>query len=268
MRQGARDPVSRPVLVFDSGIGGLSVLRHIRAGDPALDLVYAADHAGFPYGGREAEELLAHVVALLGRLIDAHDPCAVVIACNTVSTLVLPALRARFSVPFIGTVPAIKPAAAQTRSGLITVLATAGTVKRDYTFDLIRDFAPEVAVTLQGSAALVRLAEAKLAGEAVADDAIARELAPCFVDRDGTRTDTLVLACTHFPFLLDEFVRLAPWPVGWIDPAPAIARRVSEVLARGLARGEGTTRYVSTWPPARFPESVDAAGRWQPFPAV
>lgn len=267
--------MSGPVLVFDSGVGGLSVLRHIRAQLPDADLLYVADHAGFPYGPRDALELVTHIAALMERLIAAYDPSAVVIACNTASTLVLPPLRSRFAIPFVGTVPAIKPAAARTRSGLVSVLATPGTVRRDYTFDLIRDFAPEVAITLVGAGGLAALAEGVLAGEIISEDALAAEIAPCFVDRDGERTDTVVLACTHFPFLLDHLEALAPWPVQWIDPAPAIARRVVDVvgsLATGHVIGHneaaapqrGSIRYLSTRPPARFPQAYDPKGHWEP----
>lgn len=254
-----------PVLIFDSGIGGLSVLGEVRRQHPLLDLIYVADHAGFPYGGRNAGELVAHVVALMERLIAAHDPRAVVIACNTASTLVLPALRSRFDIPFVGTVPAIKPAAKQTRSNLVSILATPGTVKRDYTFELIRQFAPDVAVTLVGSDQLAALIEATLAGEQIDDAAIRAEIAPCFNDKDGRRTDVVVLACTHYPFLLDAFHRLAPWPVTWIDPAPAISRRLADVLVG--AGGGGKTRYYSTNPPAVFPAGIDAGGIWQAFSA-
>lgn len=254
--------MSRPVLVFDSGVGGLSVLRHIRAQQPALDIVYVADHAGFSYGDWVEAELIAHIVALMGRLIDAHDPRAVVIACNTASTLVLPALREQYRVPFVGTVPAIKPAARETRSGLVSVLATPGTVKRDYTFDLIRQFAPEVKVTLVGARKLSALAEAKLSGAPVSDEAILAEIAPVFVDRDGARTDTVVLACTHYPFLQGDYDRLAPWPVTWIDPAPAIARRLSSLIEDSPA-GQGRTLYLSTKPPAAFPSGFDANGAWE-----
>lgn len=253
--------MSGPVLVFDSGIGGLSVLRHISDGNPDLDIVYVADHAGFSYSDWHEPDLIAHVVALMGRLIETHAPRAVVIACNTASTLVLPALREQYSVPFVGTVPAIKPAAGTTRSGLVSVLATPGTVKRDYTFDLIRQFAPDVAVTLVGATGLSRIAEAKLAGEPIADAAIGTEIAAAFVERSGRRTDTVVLACTHYPFLQDEFERVAPWPVTWIDPAPAIARRLAS-LVEGTPAGQGRVRYLSTKPPAAFPAGFDPAGRW------
>lgn len=260
--------MSGGVLIFDSGIGGLSVLGEVRAQQPGLDLTYVADHAGFPYGPRDAVELVAHIVSLMERLIATHDPRAVVIACNTASTLVLPALRSRFSIPFVGTVPAIKPAAKATRSGLVSVLATPGTVRRDYTFELIRQFAPDIAMTLVGSDHLAEVAEAMLSGGAFDEDAVRAEIAPCFVDRDGKRTDTVVLACTHYPFLLEVFQRLAPWPVDWIDPAPAIARRLADVLGEEIAalNGNGATRYYSTKPPKLFPQGFDAQGRWQAVP--
>ncbi|WP_321502651.1 glutamate racemase [Breoghania sp.] len=253
---------SRPVLIFDSGIGGLSVMRHVRAQEPQLDLVYVADHAGFSYSDWEEAALVGHVVELMGELIARHDPRAVVIACNTASTLVLPALREQFRVPFVGTVPAIKPAAAATRSGLVSVLATPGTVRRDYTFELIRQFAPQIAITLVGAQGLSHLAELALAGEPVSDGDVMREIAPVFVDRDGVRTDTVVLACTHYPFLQAAFERIAPWPVSWIDPAPAIARRLSTLIMDG-PQGRGSTVYFSTRPPATFPSCFDAEGRWE-----
>src|SRR5262249_24770854 len=160
-------------------------------------------------------------------LIAAHGPDIVVIACNTASTLVLPHLRARFAVPFVGTVPAIKPACTASRSRLVSVLGTEATVRREYTRALIRDFGQGCDVALVGSARLAGIAEAALKGLPVDDAAIAGEIAPCFVKTDGRRTDAVVLACTHFPLLLNHLVRLAPWPVDWVDPALAIARRVT-----------------------------------------
>jgi len=240
------------VLVFDSGIGGMSVLRAIQQELPGARFVYVADDAAFPYGDWQADALKDHIVALFGTLLEQHRPDIAVIACNTASTLVLPALRARFDIPFVGTVPAIKPAAEQTRSGLVSVLATPGTVKREYTFDLIKDFAPDVAITLVGSSRLATLCEAYIAGTPVDRDAVAEELAPCFVTKDGRRTDTVVLACTHYPLLLDLFQELAPWPVQWIDPAPAIARRVHHLWdevtegADGMGKdGDSTVSFTS-----------------------
>jgi glutamate racemase len=136
-------------------------------------------------------------------------------------------------VPFVGTVPAIKPACATSETRHVSVLGTKGTVKREYTKALIRDFSQGCEVTLVGSANLASLAEAALSGEEVSDRAILAEIAPCFVgsgETDPARTDTVVLACTHYPLLLDRLVRLAPWPVDWIDPAAAIARRVADLL--------------------------------------
>jgi glutamate racemase len=161
----------------------------------------------------------------------------VVIACNTASTLALPVLRARFPIPFVGTVPAIKPACAQSKTKRVSVLATAATVRRDYTFELIREFAGDCRVTLRGAERLAGFAEDALRGITIDDEAIRAEIDPCFVE-DGARTDTVVLACTHYPLILPLLDRLAPWPVTWIDPAPAIARRASQLLGAEGATSE------------------------------
>jgi glutamate racemase len=226
----ATDPT---ILVFDSGLGGLTVFREVAKVRPDARFVYAADDAFFPYSRHGEADLVARVVALMGELIAEHRPDLIVIACNTASTLVLPQLRGRYQVPFVGTVPAIKPACAASRTRRVSVLGTQATVNREYTKALIRDFANGADITLVGSANLAGLAEAELRGEPVSDQAVAKELAPCFVDAEGRRTDTVVLACTHYPLLLDRFARLAPWPVTYIDPAPAIARRVAELIGRG-----------------------------------
>jgi glutamate racemase len=225
--------------VFDSGLGGLTVLREIVRTRPDAHYVYVADDAFFPYGHHSEDEIITRVVPLIGELIAAHKPDLIVIACNTASTLVMSHLRDEYAVPFVGTVPAIKPACASSRTKRVSVLGTKGTVKREYTRTLIRDFARGCEVTLVGSANLAALAEAALSGTDVSDLDILAELAPCFVgddEDDANRTDTVVLACTHYPLLMDRFVRLAPWPVDWIDPAPAIARRVADLL--GAAGGE------------------------------
>lgn len=208
-------------------------MREIVRARPDAHYAYVADDAFFPYGHHGEDEIIARVVPLVGELIAAHAPDLVVIACNTASTLVMSYLREQYKVPFVGTVPAIKPACASSRTKRVSVLGTKGTVKREYTRALIRDFSQGCDVTLVGSADLASLAEKALSGEAVGDDAISDELAPCFIGsgaHDPHRTDTVVLACTHYPLLMDRLVRLAPWPVDWIDPAPAIARRVSDLL--------------------------------------
>jgi glutamate racemase len=221
------------ILVFDSGLGGLTVLREIVTARPDAHYVYVADDAFFPYGHHSEDQIIARVVPLIGELISAHVPDLVVIACNTASTLVMSHLRAEYKIPFVGTVPAIKPACASSKTKRVSVLGTKGTVRREYTRALIRDFAQGCEVTLVGSADLASLAEAALSGFEVGDREIFAELAPCFVgEGDSARTDTVVLACTHYPLLMDRLVALAPWPVDWIDPAPAIARRVVDLLGR------------------------------------
>jgi glutamate racemase len=222
-------------LVFDSGLGGLSVLAEIRRLRPDVEIVYAADDAAFPYGRLSEAALVDRVETVMARLIGQAEPDIVVIACSTASTLALPPLRAAYPrLPFVGTVPAIKPAAAASRSGLISVLATRGTVARDYTHALVRDHAAACEVTLVGSSILAVIAERAMRGEAVEDSEIALEIAPCFVEREDRRTDHVVLACTHFPLILDRLERLSPWPVGFVDPAPAIARRLDALI--GAAR--------------------------------
>ena len=218
------------ILVFDSGLGGLTVLREIVKARPDAHYAYVADDAFFPYGHHGEDEIIARVVPLIGELIAAHAPDLVVIACNTASTLVMSYLRERYKVPFVGTVPAIKPACAQSKSKRIAVLGTQATVGREYTKALIREFAAGCDVHLVGSPRLAAYAEAELAGEAVDDAAIKREIAGCFIDGDARPTDTIVLACTHYPLLVERFHANAPWPVDWLDPAPAIARRVANLL--------------------------------------
>jgi glutamate racemase len=218
------------ILVFDSGLGGLTVFSEVLKARPDARFVYAGDDAGFPYGRLSQEALTARVLAVMERLIGLYDPQLVVIACNTASTAVLPPLRERFSVPFVGTVPAIKPAALASRTGYVTVLATPGTVARDYTRDLIETYAGGCKVNLVGSRRLAGFAEAELAGNPVSDAELLDELLPCFVKGEDGRTDVVALSCTHYPLLLTRFQKLAPWPVTWIDPAPAIARRVTQLI--------------------------------------
>jgi len=234
------------ILVFDSGLGGLTVFREVAKARPDARYTYVADDAFFPYNDRGEAELIAHVGTLMGDLIAGHAPEFVVIACNTASTLVLPHLRQRFRVPFVGTVPAIKPACATSVSKRVTVLGTQATVSREYTRALIRDFANGSDVALVGSARLAGFAEAELKGMPVADQLIAEEIAPCFIDADGRRTDTVVLACTHYPLLLERLQRLAPWPVNFIDPAPAIARRVLDLSGAPSAPAPSPARIVFT----------------------
>lgn len=218
------------IVVFDSGVGGFTVFREVKAARPDARYIYVADDAFFPYGSQPEDALIARVVAVIGKAIDDYAPDLVVIACNTASTIALAALRARYTVPIVGTVPAIKPACAQSKSKRIAVLGTLATVNREYTRTLIREFASGCDVVLVGSPRLAGFAEAELAGAPVSDADIKAEIAPCFVDGGGRRTDTVVLACTHYPLLTERFRAVAPWPVDWLDPAPAIARRVVDLL--------------------------------------
>jgi glutamate racemase len=223
---------NEPILFFDSGVGGLTVLREARLLMPDRRFVYVADDAAFPYGAWEEPALSAHILALFGRLLERFEPEISVIACNTASTLVIDSLRKEFpGHPFVGTVPAIKPAAERTRSGLVSVLATPGTVKRQYTRDLITNWASKCHVRLVGSDLLAGLAEAYMRDGFVDEDAVRAEIAPCFIEHEGGRTDIVVLACTHYPFLVNRMRKTAPWPVDWIDPAEAIARRALSLLA-------------------------------------
>lgn len=253
------------ILVLDSGVGGLTVLREIVRARPDAACVYAADDAAFPYGDWDEAPLIRRVETVVDALVGRFEPDLVVIACNTISTLVLPSLRARFpDLPFVGTVPAVKPAVAASLSGRIAVLATPGTVRRDYTRGLVEAYAGTCRVDLVGSTRLAALAEAELAGEPPGDEAIGAELAPCFVDEAGRRTDVVVLACTHYPLLLERMRGLAPWPVTWIDPAPSIARRVTAILGSACPGGgrdqpgAGTSRAVFTGQPG--PSEILRAG--------
>ncbi|MHC5307372.1 glutamate racemase [Bartonella sp. LJL80] len=221
----------RPILFFDSGIGGLTVLREARIIMPERQFIYVADDAAFPYGAWEEDKLKLHIIDLFHKLLAQYDPALCVIACNTASTLILNELRQIFpSIPFVGTVPAIKPAAEQTQSGLISVLATPGTVKRAYTHELISSFASQCHVRLVGSAKLAGFAEDYLRRRPIDRDAVTQEIAPCFMEKEGSHTDIVVLACTHYPFLVNLFRKCAPWPVDWIDPAEAIAKRALSLL--------------------------------------
>lgn len=221
----------KPVLVFDSGIGGLTVLREARVLMPERGFIYVADDAGFPYGGWEEGALRERILNLFAKLLSRYEPEICIIACNTAFTLAGADLRTAFPhMTFVGTVPAIKPAAERTRSGLVSVLATPGTVRRAYTRDLIQSFASQCHVRLVGSENLARLSEAYIRGESVSDDDVRAEIAPCFIEKDGAKTDIVVLACTHYPFMANVFRRLAPWPVDWLDPAEAIARQARRLV--------------------------------------
>jgi glutamate racemase len=229
---------AKRVLVFDSGVGGLSVFDAIAASGHAFELDYVADNAWLPYGLKTDEQLRARVPALLSRLAEQWAPDAVVVACNTASTIALEPVRAALSVPVVGVVPPIKPAAALTRTGIIGLLATPATVQRAYTNDLITQFADGKRVIRFGSAALVEAAERKLRGEDFEQSAITEAIDGLFSAPGGAEIDVVALACTHFPLLAAELAAAAPRPCLWMDSGEAIARRLASVLMakEGAAR--------------------------------
>jgi glutamate racemase len=238
---------AKPLLVFDSGVGGLSVLAEISKLLPNAPIVYAADSAGFPYGTRSPAEIAARVPALLGRLAERYDPAAIVIACNTASTIALDAVRAALDLPVVGTVPAIKPAAARSKTRAIGVLGTDATIVQPYVDRLAAEFAADCIVIRHGSAELVDLAEAKLRGQAADPAAYARILDGLLARPGGGRIDVIVLACTHFPLVGAELAAAAPRPLAFVDGNAGIARRVAWLMrdhAWPAARPEGVAVFT------------------------
>lgn len=237
-----------PILFFDSGVGGLSVLKPTRAILPNAPIVYAADNAGYPYGTKSEAELAARVPALLGRLVERFRPRLAVIACNTASTIALDHVRAALDIPVVGTVPAIKPAAELSKSRVIGVLGTNATVRQPYVDDLAARFAADCTVIRHGSAELVELAEAKLAGETVSIDALHEAIAPMIAQPDGEKMDVMVLACTHFPLLADEIATAFP-TIAQVDGGPGIARRIAHLTEGQHWPGHASGIAVFTAPP-------------------
>ena len=219
--------MTRPLLIFDSGVGGLSVVGAVRALLPTAPIVYAADSAFYQYGTKRPEEIDARVPALLGRLAERYDPELIVIACNTASTIALDTVRAALDLPIVGTVPAIKPAAAISKTRVIGVLGTNATIVQPYVDRLAAEFAGDCQVLRHGSADLVDLAEAKLRGEAIDPGAYRRIMDKMLEKPGGDQMDTVVLACTHFPLVETELAAVAPRPLMFVDGKEGIARRVA-----------------------------------------
>jgi glutamate racemase len=247
---------SRPLLLFDSGVGGLSVLAKVREALPGAPIVYVADNAGFPYGTKTEAEIAARVPALLGRLAERYRPRLITIACNTASTIALAYVRAALDLPIVGTVPAIKPAALRSHTRAIGVLGTDATVRQPYVDDLSARFAGDCLVLRHGSARLVELAEASLRGDATADADYAAVLAGLLDQPGGARIDTIVLACTHFPLVADRLAAVAPRPLAFVDGAEGIARRVAF-----LTQGQ-------EWPAAPSPGVAVFTGPIDPPPGL
>ena len=215
-----------PIIVFDSGVGGLSVLSHIRKSVPAASIVYAADNAGYPYGTKTEAEIAARVPALLGRLAERYRPRLIVIACNTASTIALVHVRSALDIPIVGTVPAIKPAALISKSRVIGVLGTDATVRQAYVNRLVAEFASDCTVIRHGSAELVDMAEAKLRGVKPDPMRMRAIMNGLFDQPGGDQIDTITLSCTHFPLLADEIAAVNP-AVTLVDSGAGIARRTA-----------------------------------------
>ncbi|WP_043527250.1 glutamate racemase [Litchfieldella xinjiangensis] len=228
--------MSGPVLVFDSGVGGLSVVSALQRVLPEAALAYVCDDAMLPYGTKPDAWLVKRIVAVCDAAVEASAASGLVIACNTASTVALEALRSHLGIPVVGTVPAIKPAAQASRSRSLALLATSATVNRPYTQTLIDQFAPDCRVMRLAADPLVAQAERMLTQGLLDSDVVARCLAPLWQDPE---LDTIVLGCTHFPLIRDALDTAAQRPVLWIDSGEAIARRVQQVIAPCSRHGPG-----------------------------
>ena len=215
-----------PILFFDSGVGGLSIVSATHDVLPTAPFIYAADSAGFPYGTKSEDEIASRVPALLGRLVERYRPRLVVIACNTASTIALSTVRSALDLPIVGTVPAIKPAALISKTRVIGLLGTEATVRQPYVDRLTDEFAPDCEVIRYGSAELVLLAEAKLRGETVDPGTVREAITGMFAHPRGDEIDVVVLACTHFPLIEQELAVAAPRGVTFVDGSAGIARRI------------------------------------------
>ncbi len=226
------DPSLTPrptALVFDSGVGGLSVYHEIRQLLPDLHYIYAFDNVAFPYGEKSEEFIVERVVQIVEAVARRHPLAIIIIACNTASTVTLPALRERFTCPVVGVVPAIKPAAKLTRNGIVGLLATRATVQRPYTHDLVTRFATDCEILMLGSSELVEIAEAKLHGKGVSLEALQKIVRPWL--KLPEPPDTVVLGCTHFPLVADELMQVLPEGTRLVDSGAAIARRTAWLIA-------------------------------------
>ena len=251
------------ILIFDSGVGGLSVFDAIVAAGLPIEIDYAADNAWLPYGAKSDEAIRARVPALLKALHFAFEPDLIVIACNTASTIALDAVRAAIDIPIVGVVPPIKPAAEQTKTGVIGLLATPATVARAYTDDLINTFAADKKVVRYGSTRLVAAAEAALAGQPIDKSAIADAIQGLFgVDEN---IDVVALACTHFPLLKDALAAAAPRRCVWLDSGAAIARRVASLLLVTPGAGQARPRRALFTAPDAAPRDAFSARGFNTF---
>lgn len=233
------------VLIFDSGVGGLSIYHEIRKLLPSINILYACDNHQFPYGDKCETMLIDRVVTVLSQLVDSYAIDLIVLACNSASTIALPALRERLEQPIVGVVPAIKPASQLSNSKVIGLLATEGTVDRQYTKTLINDFAPDCQVLSLGSQRLVEIAEQKLRKKNV-DLKELKEILDKLLDKpNASELDTIILGCTHFPLLAEEFKAVTHKEITWVDSGQAIAQRVNELLADLISKEHGNPPSLS-----------------------
>jgi glutamate racemase len=242
------------LLVFDSGIGGLGVVAEIRRLQPQANIAYLADNGFYPYGEKPDDILIARILQIIGQGIEHLKPDAIVIACNTASTVALAQLRETFPLPFIGCVPPIKPAAAASRTRHIGLLATAATIRRPYLQDLVQNFAGGCTVHSHGTPILADLAEAKFRGTAIQLSELAAALAPLLAPPGAALLDTIALGCTHYTFLLPELRALYP-AIQWFDPAFPVARQTSHVT-HVLAASRITMPYNTAFFTAPLPDAA------------
>ena len=214
------------ILLFDSGIGGLSIATCLHQSLPAARLTHLADNAGFPYGSQPEHTVVERTVSLILEQLQRRPFDVVVVACNTASTVALPALRAAVNIPVVGVVPAIKPAAACSQNRRVGLLATPATVSRSYLEQLVRDFASDCNVQRVGHPELVTWIEQWARGRPMPEAALSTALQPF----RETGIDTMVLGCTHYPLITGTLQRLLPDVRFWVDSGDAIARRVTDLL--------------------------------------
>ena len=219
------------ILIFDSGVGGLSICQALTEYLPNAEQILLSDNACFPYGEMQEDKLVQRVSKLLIEAVNLFSPDCIVVACNTVSTVALDKIRADQSIPIIGVVPAIKPAAELSQSKVIGLLATPATVEREYTADLVDQHAQHCELISIGNTRLVSLAENKLRGISIDKNEVEGILQPFIYAVNEKQLDVVILGCTHFPLLADELREVLPKSVTLIDSSNAIARQVANVLA-------------------------------------
>ncbi|MEM1053593.1 MAG: glutamate racemase [Pseudomonadota bacterium] len=251
---------SSPILLFDTGVGGLSVLGEVREALPDAPVIYACDYAGLPYGEKTEAQVAARVAGLLGRMTERYSPRLACIACNTASTIALGMVRDVLEIPVVGTVPAIKPAAESTRTGIIGLLGTAGTIRQRYVDELEREFASQKTLLRHAAPELVGEAERKLRGQKPNRKVLARAL-EALTENDHTMgIDHVILGCTHFPLIREDLKDVAVFDLGWspdiryIDGAAGIAHRIAHLLKDETFQRGGPDRAITTGEPSALEE--------------